>query len=63
MKKCPNCLESHSDVNFDNYCDPCYKEIYLDYNEDPNTDVDVQIIKSTNLPNSKKYNGITNGNC
>lgn len=61
MKKCPNCQENHSDRNFENYCDDCYQEIYLDFNEDPNTDKDVMIIKSTNLPNSKKVNGITNG--
>jgi len=54
MCKCPNCLEKHNDVNFDSYCDECYKEIYLDYNEDPNTDEDVMIIKSTNLPLSIK---------
>jgi len=50
MNECPNCLDNHSDRNFDDYCDPCYKEIYLDYNEDPNTDSDIMIIKSTNLP-------------
>ena len=38
---CPNCcLENHNDKNFDNYCDDCYQEIYLDFNEDPNNDDD-----------------------
>ena len=50
MCKCPNCFEKHNDINFEDYCDDCYQEIYLDYNEDPNTDEDVNIIKSTNLP-------------
>lgn len=52
--KCPNCLEHHKDINFENYCDPCYNDIYLSYNEDPNTDSDIMIIKSTNLPRSVK---------
>jgi len=50
MCKCPNCFETHNNINFEDYCDDCYQEIYLDYNEDPNTDEDVKIIKSTNLP-------------
>ena len=54
MPKCPNCLEHHNDNNFEDYCDPCYQELYLDFNEDPNTDPDVMIIKSTNLPHNQK---------
>jgi len=61
MNKCPNCFENHSNRNFENYCDPCYDEIYLSSGTDPNTDDDVMIIKSTNLTNAKKENGITVG--
>ena len=61
MSECPNCLEKHNDINFEDYCDECYDDIYLSHNEDPNTDKDVMIIKSTNLLNSNKVNGITNG--
>ncbi len=45
MAKCPNCFKEHSDVNFEDYCDPCYEDIYLAYGEDPNRDADVNIVK------------------
>jgi Zn finger protein HypA/HybF involved in hydrogenase expression len=34
--KCPNCYEMNKDQNHKGYCGPCYKEIYINFGEDPN---------------------------
>ncbi len=39
MNICPNCLGKNNKDNYKGYCDECYDDIYLAFNEDPNNGI------------------------